>query len=377
MFFERGDHATQHQSALGFGGLLDLDQLEAARQGGILFEVLLVLGPGGGGDGAQFAAGEGRLEQVGGVVLAGLAARADHGVGLVDEQDDRRGRGLDLVDQSLEAVFEFALDARPGLQQREIESPHGDVLQHRRHVALRDAQREALDYGGLADAGFADQNGVVLTPAGENIDHLADLGIARQHGVHFALAGVLGQVDGVLIEVGGLAAGAGPRRAFRRGGFGGRHFLAFGGIGDDRQEVLLEGVGRDLLQLSADLAHDARQLFIGDQRQDGEAGADARGPEVDRADGPGLREHLQQRRAQGRRARVAGLEFVEAARQFRGQARLVDAELLQDEGEVSIARIEQFHQVMLDFDVIVSPGQAESRGSLQRQARRVVQFRDE
>ncbi len=262
------------------------------------------------------------------------------------------------------------------MQQREIESPHGDVLQHRRHVALRDAQREALHHGGLADTGFADQNGIVLTPAGENIDHLADLGIARQHGIHFALAGVLGQIDGVLIEVGRLAAGSGALGAFRRGGFFSRHFLAFDGIGDDREEVFLERVGLNLLQLFTDLAHNPRQLFVGDQRQDGVPGADAGGLEVDRADGPGLREHLQQRRAQCRRACVAGFEFVEAARQLRRQARLVDAKLLQDEGEVSIARIEQFHQVMLDFDVIVGPGQAESRGSLQRQARRIVQFRD-
>ncbi len=48
-------------------GLVDLDQLEAAGQRRVLLEVLLVLGPGGGGDGAQLAAGQGRLEQVGGV----------------------------------------------------------------------------------------------------------------------------------------------------------------------------------------------------------------------------------------------------------------------------------------------------------------------
>ena len=49
------------------------------------------------------------------------AARADHGVGFVDEEDDRRGRGLHFLDQALQAVFEFALDAGAGLQQREIE----------------------------------------------------------------------------------------------------------------------------------------------------------------------------------------------------------------------------------------------------------------
>ena len=84
----RGDPA-HHADGAVLVGLLDLDDLEPPRQRRILLEVLLVLGPGGGRDRAQLAAGQGRLEQVGGVALAGLAAGADHGVGLVDEQDDR------------------------------------------------------------------------------------------------------------------------------------------------------------------------------------------------------------------------------------------------------------------------------------------------
>ena len=75
--------------ALAIVGLVDLDDLEAALEGGVGLEVLLVLRPGGGRDGAQLAAGQGRLEQVGGVALPCLAAGADQRVGLVDEQDDR------------------------------------------------------------------------------------------------------------------------------------------------------------------------------------------------------------------------------------------------------------------------------------------------
>ncbi len=102
-------------------GLLDLDDLEAPGQSRILFEVLLVLGPRGGGDGAQFAARQSRLQQIGGVVLAGLAARADHRVCFVDEENDRRGEALTSSIKPLQPVFEFALDARAGLQQRQIE----------------------------------------------------------------------------------------------------------------------------------------------------------------------------------------------------------------------------------------------------------------
>ena len=49
------------------------------------------------------------------------AAGADHGVRFVDEQDDRRRRGLHLLDHPLEPVLELALHAGAGLQQRQVE----------------------------------------------------------------------------------------------------------------------------------------------------------------------------------------------------------------------------------------------------------------
>ena len=48
-------------------GLADVDRLEAAFQGGVLLDVLAVFVERGGADAAEFAAGQGRLEQVGGV----------------------------------------------------------------------------------------------------------------------------------------------------------------------------------------------------------------------------------------------------------------------------------------------------------------------
>ena len=175
MLFEGSHQAAHHDHALLLAGLLNFDYLEAAGQRGILLEVLLVFGPRGGRDGAQFAAGQGRLEQVGGVVLPRLAARADHGVGFVDEQNDGRGRGLHFFDQALEPILEFPFDARAGLQQRQVEGADMHVLQRRRHIALRHPQGEAFDHRGLAHARFTREDGVVLPAAGEDVDDLADL----------------------------------------------------------------------------------------------------------------------------------------------------------------------------------------------------------
>ena len=62
------------------GGLADHHGAEAAGEGGVLFDVLLIFGNGGGADAAQFAACQCRFQQVGGVDGAFGRAGADEGV---------------------------------------------------------------------------------------------------------------------------------------------------------------------------------------------------------------------------------------------------------------------------------------------------------
>src|SRR6516225_2781496 len=147
MFFEDLGEPAHHANGHLFTGLLDLDNLEPSGKGRVLLEILLVLGPGGGGDGSEFAAGQGRLEQVGGVSLPGRSAGPDHGMRLVDEENDRYGRSFDLGDDLLEPVLELTLDSGAGLKQAEIESAYDDLLERRGNITLGDPPRQALDDG--------------------------------------------------------------------------------------------------------------------------------------------------------------------------------------------------------------------------------------
>ncbi|MNS93161.1 hypothetical protein D3C72_1273170 [compost metagenome] len=62
MFLHFGQQAAQHVDRLVFVRLFDLHHLEAAGEGGIFLEVLLVLGPGGRRDSAQLATSKRGLE---------------------------------------------------------------------------------------------------------------------------------------------------------------------------------------------------------------------------------------------------------------------------------------------------------------------------
>ena len=97
----------------------------------------------------------------------------------------------------------------PAMSAPEVEGDHALVLERLGDVALDDALGEALDDRGLADARLADEDGVVLRAAREDLHDAADLVVAADHRVELALAGELGQVAAVLLE--GLVAVLGVR----------------------------------------------------------------------------------------------------------------------------------------------------------------------
>src|SRR5262249_55035440 len=126
----------------------------------------------------ELSARERRLQHVRRVHRALAGAGADERVQLVDEQDDAALRLLDLLQNSLQTIFELAAELRPGDHRGEIERAGLLVLERLRLVAAHDALSEPFDDRRLADAGLADQDGVVLRPPRENLDHAADLFIA-------------------------------------------------------------------------------------------------------------------------------------------------------------------------------------------------------
>ena len=180
--------------------LADVDLLEAALERGILLDELAVLVERGGADHAQLAAGEHGLEHVGCRDRPLAAARAHEHVQLVDERDDAAVGLGDLLEDALEALLELAAVHRAGDERGDVDRDELFVFERVGDVARDDALREALDDGGLADAGLADEHGVVLGAAGQHLADAADLAVAPDDRVELALAGAVGEVDPELLE---------------------------------------------------------------------------------------------------------------------------------------------------------------------------------
>ena len=166
--------------------LADQDGLEPALERRVLLDVFPVFVERRRADGVQLAAREHRLQHVRRVDGAFGRAGADHGVQLVDEEDDLPLRIRDLLQHRLQPLFELAAVLRAGDERAHVERDDALVLEAFGDVAAHDAAGEPFDDGGLADAGLADEHRIVLRAAREHLDDAADFLVAADHRIELA-----------------------------------------------------------------------------------------------------------------------------------------------------------------------------------------------
>ena len=300
---------AQDRDGVGHRRLAHVDGLEAPLERGVLLDAGAVLVERRRADGAQLAAREHRLQQVGRVDGALGLAGADDRVQLVDEEDHLAVGRRDVAEHGLQALLELAAVLGAGEQRAEIERPHALALEALGDVARDDALGEALDDRRLADARLADQDRVVLRAAREHLDDAAHLVVTADHRVELAGLGERRQVAPVLRE-----------RAVALLGVGGRGRLAAAQVAQGREQRGLGDAGaRERLAHGAGRLGEAEQQVLGrgeavaerarlaDRPLEHAAEAERRGGRVDRlaADARQLLERLLAGAADARRVGLA------------------------------------------------------------------------
>jgi len=181
-------------------GLADQHGLEAPLERRVLLDVFAKLVERRRADALQFATRERRLDDVAGVDRAFGRTRADQRVQFVDKQDDLAGRAADLVHDALHPFLEFAAVLRAGDEAREIQGDHALVAQRVGDIALDDALRQPFGDRRLADARFADECGIILGTAGEDLNDALDLARAADDRIELVFAGEHREIAAVGVQ---------------------------------------------------------------------------------------------------------------------------------------------------------------------------------
>ena len=162
--------ALQHFHRLVHRRLVYRDRLEAALQSGILFDILAVFVQRGCADDLHFAARQRGLEDVRRIDASLRFSRADDVVHLVDDKN-RISNLAHLAEKPENAGFELPAELRSRNKSGHVDQINFLSAQFVRDISRRNADGKRLGNRGLSDTRLADQAGIVLLPAAENLNH--------------------------------------------------------------------------------------------------------------------------------------------------------------------------------------------------------------
>ena len=153
-----------------------------------------------GADGAQFAAGQRRLEQIAGVHRSFGLSRADHRVQFIDEQNHLPIALLNFLNDSLEPILKLAAIFGAGDQAPMSSAMIRLFLSDLRHIAIDHPNRQPFDDRGLSHARLANQHRIVLGPACKHLHRPADFLVAADDRIEFSLPCHLDQIAPITLE---------------------------------------------------------------------------------------------------------------------------------------------------------------------------------
>ncbi len=97
-----------------------------------------------------------------------------------------------LINDAFESFLELTAIHGASHERAHIELQHALVHQRRRDIAFDDALGEAFHDGGLADTGFADQGGIILCAARQDLNDTFNFHLTADDGVKFFLFSLRG-----------------------------------------------------------------------------------------------------------------------------------------------------------------------------------------
>ena len=141
---------------------------------------------------------------------------------LIDEEDDVFVFA-NLIHHGLDTFFKLAAVFGAGDHESEVESDDALVAKNLGNIAGDDLLGETFGNGRLADTGLADEDGIVLGAAAEDLNDALDLIRTANHRIEFAFASLLGEIAAI---------------GFESRGFAGR-LAAWAGLGENGVAILI------------------------------------------------------------------------------------------------------------------------------------------
>ena len=183
--------------------LADVDRLETPLKCSVLLDMFTILFCRSCTNDLDFSTRQRWLQDGRGVDGALCGAGANDGVNLVNEEDVILGF-LQLSNNLLHAVLELTAILRTCYQTCQVKRPNLLSAQDVRDVAGCNELSQALNNGGLTNAGIAQDKWVVLLAAGKNLHDTLNLAVTANDRVKLFICGKLSKVAAKLLQHGSV-----------------------------------------------------------------------------------------------------------------------------------------------------------------------------
>ena len=118
----------------------------------------------------------------------------------INEQDDLTITVLHILKHSFQTLFKFTTILRTCNQCTHIQRKNLLILQSFRNITIYNPLCKSFHNGGLTNAGFTNQNRVVLRLTGQNTNHIPDLLITSDDRIQLLTSGFFHQILAVLLQ---------------------------------------------------------------------------------------------------------------------------------------------------------------------------------
>ena len=183
--------------------LADVDRLETPLKCSVLLDMFTVLFCRSCTNDLDFSTRQRRLKDGRGVDGAFCGTCANDGVNLVNEEDVILGF-LQLSNNLLHAVLKLTAILRSCYQACQVKRPDLLSAQDVRNVARCNELSQALNNGGLTNAGIAQDKWVVLLAAGKNLHDTLNLAVTANDRVKLFICSKLSKVAAKLLQHGSV-----------------------------------------------------------------------------------------------------------------------------------------------------------------------------
>ncbi len=190
----------EDRDGISYRRLIDKNRLKTPFQGRVFFHMQAIFIQSGGPDAMKLAAGQHRFQQITSIHGAFGFSGTHHRMHLINKENNFSVGILHFFEDCFQPFFKFTPKLGPGNQSPHIQGNQFFLFQTFRYVLADNTLSQTFDNGSFTNPRFTNQNRIILSPPGKDLDHPPNFFIPADNRIKLSLACRPSQIKTVFLQ---------------------------------------------------------------------------------------------------------------------------------------------------------------------------------